>query len=92
MSTGPMKKDISFWFFRKFSKLLWIGGILFTNFCVIDVKKLLKLLAISFSFVVRALSISGLYLLLALVFFMFSVDLTPLHIFFEFVLLFLKND
>ena len=66
MSTGPMKKDLPFWFFRELLKLLWVGGIFFTSFCAIDVKKVLKWLAISFSFAVRALSIRMLYLLLAL--------------------------
>ena len=67
MSTGPMKKGISFWFFREFLKLLWVRGIFFTSFCAIDVKKVSKWLAISSSFVVRALSVKRLYLLLALV-------------------------
>ena len=86
MSTGRMKKDLSFWFFRELLKLLWVGGIFFTSFCAIDVKKVLKLLAISFSFVVRTLSIRRLYLLLALVFFTFSMDLiytTPLFCCFQ---------
>ena len=51
----------SFWFFRKFSKLLWVGGILFFSFCAIHVKKVLKWLAMSFSFVVRALPIRAIH-------------------------------
>ena len=78
--------------FQKIFKIIVGWGILFTSFCAIDVKKVLKWLAISFSFVVRVFSISRLYLLIALVFFMFSMDLIPLHIFLEFVLLFLKKD
>ena len=66
MSTGSMKKEILFCFFRKFLKLFWVEGIFFARLQALDVTKVLKRLTIPFPFVVRALSIRRLYLLLAL--------------------------
>ena len=78
--------------FQRIFKTIVGWGTFLSSFCAIDVKKVLKWLAISFSFVVRALSIRRLYILLTLAFFIFSGDLMPLHIFFEFVLLFSMKD